>query len=442
MMTDLSHEIPYAGNGPSQSRVRPGPAFLIYFHIIACCISLVLVSRSYEYAHIWYDDSFLYNAIVVIAAFALVSILFTIAPFSFGYFVGFYFYTMILGFLWLACFTKFEYDREMASVSAAASAVAFLLPALMITAPIRRSYTLSARALEQLLSFILVLGTATIVAGAVYNFRLVAVENIYNFRNELQFPTILNYVIGIVSNALLPFAFACYAIRKDYWRAAATLFLLLLFYPITLSKLAFFSPIWLLGIAVLSRFLEERTTVVLTLFLPMLAGIIFIGFGQEALLYFGTINYRMIAIPSSALDHYNDFFSRHDLTYFCQISFLKPFVDCPYDEQLSIVMGKAYGLGNFNASAFATEGVASVGLLFSPVVLFLCGLVIAFGNAVSAKLPPRFILMSGAIFPQTFLNVPTTTVLLTNGAATLFLLWYLMPRTDVQINKTSGILPI
>ena len=46
----------------------------------------------------------------------------------------------------------------------------------------------------------------------------------------------------------------------------------------------------------------------------------------------------MIAFPSSALDFYNDFFSTHDLTYFCQISFLKPFVACPYSDPLSIVM--------------------------------------------------------------------------------------------------------
>jgi hypothetical protein len=428
-MTDLPYGIGSAENSLSQPRAHFGPAFLIYSHIIACCVSLALVSQIYHYAHIWFDENGLYNAIVVIAAFALVSIFFTFARFSFGYFVGFYFYTMIVGFLWLVCFTKFDYDHQLAGVSAAVSAITFLIPALFITSPVRQSYALSIQALERLLSFILILGAATIVIGAVYNFRLVALEDIYHFRNELEFPTILSYLIGIVSNALLPFAFACYVVRKDRWRAGITLLLLLLFYPVTLSKLAFFSPIWLLIISLMSRYFAARTTVVLSLFLPMLAGIIFITAGEEAYYYFGTINYRMIAIPSSALDHYNDFFSTHDLTYFCQISFLKPIVDCPYGEPLSILMAKVYGVGNFNASVFATEGIASVGLLLAPVILFLCGLVIALGNRISSNLPPRFVLMSGAIFPQTFLNVPFSTVLLTNGAAMLFLLWYLTPRT-------------
>ena len=74
----------------------------------------------------------------------------------------------------------------------------------------------------------------------------------------------------------------------------------------------------------------------------------------------------MIALPSSALDFYNDYFSTHDLTYFCQISFLKPLVDCPYTDPLAIVMAKTYHLGNFNASLFATEGIASVGPALAP----------------------------------------------------------------------------
>jgi hypothetical protein len=128
------------------------------------------------------------------------------------------------------------------------------------------------------------------------------------------------------------------------------------------------------------------------------------------------------------MDVYNDFFSRNDLTYFCQISFLKPIMRCPYQGELSIVMAKAYGLGNFNASLFATEGIASVGPWFAPVSALLCGLVIALGNRLSAGLPARFILISGAILPLVLLNVPLSTVLVTHGMAILFLLWYITPR--------------
>lgn len=135
------------------------------------------------------------------------------------------------------------------------------------------------------------------------------------------------------------------------------------------------------------------------------------------------------------MDIYNDFFSRHDLTYFCQIRFLKPLIDCPYQEQLSVVMAKAYELGNFNASLFSTEGIASVGPLFAPVSVFACGLGIALANRLSSGLPPRLILISGAALPQIPLNVPLTTTLVSHGAAML-MLWYIMPRSLFRQDST------
>jgi len=442
-MTELSADVP---NFPSvRSHVQLGPAFLLYFHIVICCVSLVFVAEFFARLQIvMFDETRLYAAALNIAPFALVSILFTFSRFSFGYVLGFYFYTMILGYLWLVEFSRFHYDHALATISAFASALAFLLPALFITSPIKQRFTLSARAFENLLSFIMIFAATIIAAGALRNFRLVGIGDIYNFRNELEFPLWLGYAMGATTNALLPFAFACFVARGNRWRAAAVLLLLLLFYPITLSKLALFAPFWLLFLALLSRYFEARASIVFSLFLPISAGVILALLVKADALsykqmipYFGNINFRMIAVPSSALDFYNDFFSTHDLTYFCQISFSKPFADCPYSDQLSIVMEKAYHVGNFNASLFATEGIASVGLILAPFAMLACGLVISFGNRLSSGLPSSFIMLSGGILPQTFLNVPLTTTFLTYGAAILFLLWYITPRAMFEQGRSD-----
>jgi hypothetical protein len=414
-----------------------GLALLICFHIVTCCVSLVFIA-GYKFPigfspapfHIFFDPARWYVAVIVVAAFALVSSLLIFADFSFGYFVGFYLYTMILGYLWLSCFSDLIYDHRLAGLSAAASAVAFLLPALYISSPVRPIYTLTARSFDRLLTCILILGIATIALGAIYNFRLVTLDDMYEYRAKLSAPPIVIYVVTIVSSALLPFAFAGFVANRAHWRAVAVLILLLLFYPIMLTKITLFTPVWLATMLVLSKIFEARIAVVLSLLGPMLAGLALIAvFKAQAALYFSTVNFRMIAVPSLAMDVYNDFFARHDLTSFCQISFLKRIMSCPYQDQLSIVMERAYKLGFFNASLFATEGIASVGVLFAPVATFACGLVIALGNRLSAGLPAGFILVSGAVLPQVFLNVPLTTVLLTHGAGLLFLLWYITPRT-------------
>jgi hypothetical protein len=407
---------------------------LICFYIILCCVSLVYVSH-FKYGdffdakafHVFYDPERLLNATAVVAAFAVVSLLFSFARFSFGYLVGFYLYTIILGYLWLNCFSDLDYNHQITGLSAAVSAAAFLVPALLITSPIKQVYTLSEFAFDRLLTFLSLFVTATIIIGAIYNFRFAAIKDIYEFRDQLEFPTALHYSLEMTSSVLLPFIFTCFLERRNYWRAGAVLLLALLLYPITLSKLALFTPAWLLFMAFLARIFGARTTVILSLLLPLLAGILDAKFKVWPF-YFYLVNARMIAIPSDAMDVYNHYFSSHDLTHFCQIRVLKPLVSCPYQNPLSVVMRDAYHLGYFNASLFATEGIASVGAWFAPVTGFLCGIVFALGNRLSAGLPSRFILVSGAIVPQVLLNVPLSTVLLTHGLGLLFLLWYMTPR--------------
>jgi hypothetical protein len=408
---------------------RIGLFVLICVHIVVCCVSLV---RAADYqSYMLYDANRLGYAVVAVAAFSIISVLLVFARFSFGYVIGFNLFTMVLGFIWLNSFSKFNYDHRLAGISAAASAVLFLLPALLIDAPVKRQFELSRRAFQYLVGFILVLSLATIIAASFYNFRLVSVRQIYDFRNELYFPIAIRYLTGIVSTVLLPFAFACYLTLNRRWMAGLPLLLMLLFYPIMLSKFALFSAAWMVVMLVLSRILEARTAVILSILVPILLGVILVGTIPNRggpPFYFDLVNIRMMATPSSAMDFYNDFFSVHPLTHFCQISFLKPWVSCPYQEQLSVVMENAYQLGKLNASLFATEGIASVGPYFAPLVALVCGFVIAIGNRVSAGLPPPFILLSSALLPQAFLNVPVTTALLTYGAGFLFLLWYVTPR--------------
>lgn len=417
-------------------RKRSWLVTLIGIHIVLCCISLIVIathplsSIDLAQSHIHYDPSRLYGAILATAAFALFAPLFACSRFSFGYFVGFYFYTMVLGYLWQASFSDLNYDHLSGQFSAAASVVALLLPALFFVSPVAQTYVLSAKSFERLMLFIFLLGVAVVVISSAYNFQLASIDDIYKFRGKVEFPIILRYLVGITTSSLLPFAFAGFIARKAFWRAGAVLILLFFFYPVTLSKLSLFTPCWLVALLILSKLVEARLVVILSLLAPVLAGVLLLRLlGEHAASYFTIVNFRMIAIPSVAMDVYNDFFATHELTHFCQISVLKRLVACPYQDQLSVVMQQAYKLGYLNASLFATEGIASVGGRYAPVAAFACGLVIALGNRLSAGLPSGFILLSAAVIPQVLLNVPLTTVLLTHGMGLLFLLWYVTPRS-------------
>jgi len=417
-------------------RARTRLGLLIFAQILVSCVSLIYVANDQAPIafqpttyHIFFELSRLPVALAVVSAFSLLALMFVFARFSVGYFVGFYCYTMILGYLWLNCFSDLNYDHRSAALSAAAAAVVFLVPALFVTTPLRQADVLSERAFDRLLMAIAAVAAGIVAAGATYNFRVVGIRQIYAFRDQLQTPIILGYLLATAGTVLLPFAFAGFVARKRYACSVAILVVLLVLYPINLSKSALFAPFWLIALLALSKIFETRAVVVISLLGPTLLGVILVTiFYDKAAQYFMVINMRMIAIPSVGMDVYNDFFSRHDLTHFCQINLLKRFMPCPYQEQLSVIMERTYKLGNFNASLFATEGIASVGTLLAPVSALACGLVIAMANRLSAGLSARFVLLSAAVLAQVILNVPATVTLFSHGAVMLGALWFVTPR--------------
>jgi hypothetical protein len=409
---------------------------LMHCHIAIVCLSLVQTAFLYHaFSYVFFDAAHVRIAATWVGLFAIASIFFVSRRFSFGYVVGIYFCGTIAAYLWLLQFSRLDYDHWNAGISAFTSAVAFLTPATLMRSPLRRRLELSKQAFKIILYLILVVSAMTLATAALYNFKLVELSEIYSYRDQIQLPAMLRYAIGMTSSALLPFAFASFFMCGHRWLAGLTLVFLLLFYPVTLSKLTLFAPLWLAFLVLLSKLHDLRFSVVLSLLLPTLVGVSLMSVFDFGLLrqnwmvqYFGTVNFRMLAIPAVALDYYNNYFATHPHTHFCQIRLLRALIDCPYKEDLALVMAQTYQLGNFNASLFATEGIASVGIVGAPLVALGCGMVFGLANCLSADLPPRFVFVSSGVLTQVFLNVPLTIALVSNGAALLFLLWYVVPR--------------
>jgi hypothetical protein len=409
---------------------------LLAIHTLVCGVSLAMVLQLYGYLHLFtWSASHIGEAVLLALPIAAVASMMAFVRFSFGYLLSFYLLTITLGYICLIPFSELPYDHTLPAISAIISAVAFLVPALFFKWPINPTHTISVKSLRRLIAAIAAASLVIIAAGIFFNFKLVGLADIYQFRDELRFPIVLQYAMGMALGALLPFAFACCIEMRAPFAAMAILLLLVAFYPVTLTKTALFAPAWLCFLWFISSHLEARAAAIVSLLGPITLGIAVAILSEHGpiprslyLNYFGTINFRMIAYPSVALDVYNDFFSRHELTHFCQISIIKRLGICPDSEQLALVIAKNYPVGNLNASLLATEGVASVGSTLAPLSALLAGLILSLGNRVSAGLPPRFVILSSGMVMQSFLNVPVSIMLVTNGAAILFLLWYITPR--------------
>src|SRR4051812_8132335 len=80
------------------------PAGLLACYFLVCLASF-LFSLDHSDHHLAYVSQRLPKAIAWAAAFSLMALPFAVARVSFGYFVSFYFYTMVLGFVLLSWFT-------------------------------------------------------------------------------------------------------------------------------------------------------------------------------------------------------------------------------------------------------------------------------------------------------------------------------------------------
>ena len=227
--------------------------------VIVSSLSFAAVAKYYDYLGFFaFDGRRLLLAIPSILPIASLALVFAVGRPSLGYFLGLHFYNLILGYMWLVPISTLGYDRQAAMISALLSAVAFLLPAVFVCRPAPRLAVFSATAHDRLLDLILIVGVAIVAAGAFYNFRLVGLAEMYKFREGIEFPALFRYALNMTSTALLPFAFACFIWRGRHGRAAASLMLLLLLYPVTLTKITLLAPFWLVFLTILSRYFEIR----------------------------------------------------------------------------------------------------------------------------------------------------------------------------------------
>jgi hypothetical protein len=101
-----------AMKSPSQSSVLAGDAWqipLLVVLVVVTCFSMTVVLHSSTPGHLEF-----WHAVAVTIVLCAFIPLFVRARFSFGYFAGISFYSMIIGFFWASYFTVQLYDHVLA----------------------------------------------------------------------------------------------------------------------------------------------------------------------------------------------------------------------------------------------------------------------------------------------------------------------------------------
>src|SRR5690348_3949109 len=126
---------------------------LLAILVVMTCLSMTVVLHGSTPG----NPAFWHAVAVTIVLCAFIP-LFATARFSFGYFAGISFYSMIIGFFWASYFLTrdYDYDHVLARWSAVASLLLFLLPTLFQRTPLPRALMLSPQAMDRLLLLLLV----------------------------------------------------------------------------------------------------------------------------------------------------------------------------------------------------------------------------------------------------------------------------------------------
>ena len=176
------------------------------------------------------------------------------------------------GYFWFNTFGTQGYDRRTALISSSASMILFLIPALLITDPARKRFTLPRWAMDALPLWIVSLLAPVLVLATPTNFALLRrarctiTEILCSNRALLDTPR-------NCTGALIPFAFACFVARRQWFALSLLGGLSLLFYTVTITKFSLALPFYLGFIAILASRYEARSVVILSLLIPIVVAL-------------------------------------------------------------------------------------------------------------------------------------------------------------------------
>jgi hypothetical protein len=191
-------------------------AVLLAAFVAGLFFMLAAVARSHPEYQIGFNDHWRQMIYLPIVLAVAIGVPFIFAEFSFGYLVGLYFFAMMAAFFWLNTFDRLEYDHNAALGSAAVSFLVFLLPALALRGDYRFRFQWHGF-FDRLPETTLCLGVVIVAISSRYGFHLVGIDLIYEYRDKLAHPRLLDYAIHNLIGALIPVSFAI-CIEQRRWR--------------------------------------------------------------------------------------------------------------------------------------------------------------------------------------------------------------------------------
>ncbi len=267
------------------------------------------------------------------------------------------------------------------------------------------------------------------------NIRLVDFYSVYDQRklaSEAANGTLVGYASGMLSGALNPFLMALGLVE----RRKVLIFLGIAGQVLVYGALAFKSVLLsIIFLPVFHFWVFRRSTwpsanighlVLGSCAVPLLllGGLSTVAEGWDWQIA-SIIFMRTYGTAGTITGIYAEFFSANPLTYYSHINLISFFLTYPYTRQLGFVIGEwGYGFTDLNANAsfWATDGIAALGIVGIPFIGAIIGLFLAAVNSQLSNSSVRLACLASMPFILTVCNGSFFSSLLGGGGLLVFLL--------------------
>ncbi len=142
------------------------------------------------------------------------------------------------------------------------------------------------------------------------------------------------------------------------------------------------------------------------------------------------IGFRLFSDPGFMTSVYSDYFSQNPWTYWSHLKGISALVEYPYDLTINYLIGDYLGnvQSSANAHAWATDGIAAMGLTGVLVIGLLMGIIFYILDCSAAGFDPKFSGLSIAMHGIALSNLSLMSSLLGGGIFFNMILFWLMPR--------------
>jgi hypothetical protein len=260
---------------------------------------------------------------------------------------------------------------------------------------------------------------------------------VYEIREEARgfgviFP--FNYIISFADNALAFFAVLLFH-RRQYAYFIFTLFVIYVNFSITGTKQIVFLPLCgLLGYYFI-RNGESLVRILISAVALIIFSFIEIDFLDSRVLTI-IYPYRVLFIPAELHYSYFNFFQINELDLYRQ-SFLKAFLDSPYEENIQFLLGEfatgdVGGRANNGLFSDAFMNLGSLGVIIHP---FLIVVLLRLFDGVASRIDKRLWFVVAIYMSFVLLGMTISSALLSSGLLPFLLMLYLFPYARRTASK-------